>query len=95
MAFTPEQFQAIIQSLTGKIGGDRACPMCGHNTWTVNDGLVLLTLQPPTPGAVMLGGITLPNVTITCKTCGNTVLFNVFTLGLAEMFGIMPTEGSK
>ena len=95
--FTPEQNQQIIQQIKAKIGPNRLCPMCGGSSWFMNDGLALLPLQQPRPGTFAIGGNSLPNITLTCATCGNTVLFNAFVLGVADILGITPAkpEGSK
>jgi hypothetical protein len=96
-AFTPEQSQEILQKINQKLGGPPTCPMCHHNVWQLSDGIVLLTLQSPASGGIQLGGKSLPGVPLICSTCGNTVLLNVFMLGVAEKLGILPSapEGSK
>lgn len=96
MAFTPEQKREIIRVFTSKTLANAPCLMCGTNNWILNDGLVFFHLQTPQELQLGVRGPALPNLAISCSTCGNTMFFNVFTLGLGNLLGLIPrtTEGS-
>ena len=106
MAFTPAQQQAIIGAFTAKTGNQAKCPGCGKDSFTLGQGIVYLQLsdivQPnPLMGLTMkFGGPSLPSIPVICATCGNTQLYNVFVLGVAQALGIQQApliveEGSK
>jgi len=55
--------------------GNKACPMCGQNNWTVSDNL--FELREFQGGNIILGsGPIIPVFPVTCNNCGNTVLVN-------------------
>ena len=62
--------------------GNRLCPVCGHNSWTVSDELV--EIRPFKGGAMVLGGALFPLMVVTCTTCGHTLLFNAVVVGLVQ-----------
>ena len=89
MALSPEQNAAILAKLQEKVKRPR-CALCGSETWSVNDGgIVMLPLQDSFEGRVLRGPAS-PSVLIVCTNCGNTHLLNVFILGVADALGIKP-----
>lgn len=71
---------------------DRPCPMCGQNSWSVQQGVfALLELRekevaigssspPPDRPAPQV----VPVVPVVCKSCGNTVLINAIVADIIE-----------
>jgi len=109
-AFTQQQASAIIKAFTDKTSGRARCPGCGRDSFVLGDGIVYLPLHPthrtPTAMELLSGETQLPSIPIVCATCGNTQLYNVFSLGLGEVLGLRakaqdyqftptPTEGSR
>jgi|GEM_PF-3432873 hypothetical protein len=96
MAFSQDQHEIIMRAIKTKTamfaGG---CTFCRQNTWTLADGLVVVSLLPgpPVPHFPM-EYVTpppyLPTVALVCSTCGHTELFNLMTLGLGAIVGILP-----
>ena len=85
MSFTADQQAKALAALTAKA---KPCPTCGHNNWTMGPSMVLLpTYEPSSPPTFGVGH---PCLTLVCSKCGNTVLFNVYVLGLAEVMGLPP-----
>src|SRR5271154_6822792 len=85
--------QRVIQSILERIPqGLPACTMCGKKTgYGIADGVVHLILTP-FGTAPALGGVarTQPCITLTCNTCGHTVLMNLLILGLGDLTAILP-----
>jgi hypothetical protein len=50
---------------------------------------VVMTLQTD-PGAMVIGGPSIPAVALTCSTCGYVALFNLLVLGLADLVQTEP-----
>src|SRR6185312_7487639 len=109
-AFTQEQSAAIIKAFTEKTRGRARCSGCQQNNFVLGDGIVYLPLhpshRPPTLAEMMSGETQLPSIPIVCATCGNTQLYNVFSLGLGAVLGLRakatnyqftptPVEGSR
>lgn len=98
MAFAPEVFQRIEQTLREKriLGGKEdergwPCWFCGDSRWTLADGFVTLLLSyganPFQPS-----GDRLPSLALVCGNCGNTVLLNLVVLGLEDLVGAFPAH---
>lgn len=66
--------QNAIRHLQNK-WGNKPCPMCAHNNWTVSDKL--FELREFQAGNIVLGAVPIiPVFPVTCNNCGNTVLVN-------------------
>ena len=91
MALTPEQQELVITRLNERIKGQFRCPASNDSNWAVQDHLSRI---PATDNlnVNVLGGPTYPCVVVICNTCGYTALFNLYTLGLGEEFGLSPAE---
>ena len=87
MAFTAEQDLAVKTALNKFL---KACPICGNNSWVLPQYVYFVPLR----GTVESGQ---PCVSAVCATCGAVQWFNVFTLGVADKFGITaaPAEAVK
>lgn len=84
MPFTQEQLTAVMGALQKR--PTMRCVVCGQQSWNVNSDLVLLqTVQVGIPLMVATGA---PSVAVICTVCGNTLLFNVFALGVGDIFGL-------
>jgi hypothetical protein len=62
--------------------GDKRCPICKSNDWSISDRALELrewsripSLNPPSYKIVAM---------IQCSVCGNTIFINPFTAGLLE-----------
>ena len=92
MALTPEQRQLIGNALFEKAGlATLICPASGDTNWEVEDQLAQL-VATDNPNETRLGGVNFPEAVVICLTCGYTMMFNVFYLGIAEELGIPPAE---
>lgn len=61
----------------------KLCPMCGQNTWNIDDTMV----TPLTVGEnkdIHIGGKIIPLITITCMHCGNTVFVNPLVIDAVD-----------
>jgi hypothetical protein len=74
--------QRIIKRLTEKTGRARPCAVCGHESWTVEQHFIQLSVTD-NPLAVTLGGSGFPLQPIICQHCGNTQLINLLILGFS------------
>lgn len=89
MPFTEDEKQKILATIKAQVPKIGNCPVCGNSNWTLADGYIQLPVQDKL-GSVVLGGPVLPCVAIVCTNCGNTVLLNVFALGLKDMLEKKP-----
>jgi hypothetical protein len=80
---TQEQKQKFLDWLNERWVGDKNCPVCHHNRWTVSDDMVSPNTVAPN-GGVMLGGPSYPVVLLICKNCANTLSFNAPIMGIVE-----------
>ena len=56
------------------------CDVCGHNSWTISEHLVMPVAF--TPGVFSIGGPTYPHVMVTCTNCSQTKFFNAVLMKL-------------
>lgn len=61
----------------------KQCPMCGSNSWTIDDDMMTM-LGVGKDNSIQLGGKIIPVVTVTCNECGNTVLINPLAINCIE-----------
>lgn len=82
MAFTEEQEKAAKSAVDRHL---KACPLCGSKSFYLESDLYYL----PT---LRKNGVNLawgqPCLSVACKTCGHVMLFNVFYLGLGNLFNL-------
>ena len=83
-----DQAELVITAINEKLGGDLICPVSGDSHWELQENLAFIPAHKGVVGAPMY-----PTVVLLCETCGNTVLLNLFKLGLAEQFEIEPYPG--
>jgi len=90
--FTEEQRKAIEVAVNAQFAKSQGspCVVCHTRNWTVQGaGLVYVPVQKPgAPTILGPGSTTLPSLAVVCQTCGNTILLNIFILGLGEVFGL-------
>jgi len=79
MDFTRDQLELIRKRLRER-KATTACTVCGHSDWIVS-GIHMMSIGD-TPGGLVLGGASLPLISLTCKNCGNTLLMNLKVLEL-------------
>lgn len=86
MPIPGEDVLAIGAALKAKgVGSDSPCPLCGQRRLALNvGGFVTLTLSDQ-PLNIGLSGPGFPLAALVCQNCGNTMLLNLYTLGLTEM----------
>ena len=70
----------VLQHLEASWQGNKSCPVCTHNQWHFGDSVFQL-MEFVDGVALKVGGVVIPLIPLTCKTCGNTLLFNAIRLG--------------
>jgi len=62
----------------------KSCDSCSGHDWLLNDKV--FEMREFNMGTLVLGGqaSVFPVITVSCKQCGNTYLFNAILLGLIE-----------
>jgi hypothetical protein len=95
VALTNEQTNRVAEILRVKL--TEACPLCLTKRWTFDGNLVMLQTLPrrtflrPRP-TLLTGRLnpqsppTYPTLPVMCDNCGNTVLLNVYKLGIADLW---------
>ena len=94
LALTVEDRQKILDAINTKASGrEFLCPVTNDANWDIQAhyGLLLAADRPvdPFPRGEYN---TFPNAVLLCKSCGYSLMFNLFTLGLAEELGIQPAK---
>lgn len=63
--------------------GEKPCPMCGSNNWTVSDKIY--ELREFHDGNLVIGsGPIYPVIPVSCNNCGNSVFVNALISGAIE-----------
>jgi hypothetical protein len=83
MKLAKDQISLFLNRLEENWPDPKTCPVCRNTTWDTIDIVFELKgyeskSQPSTTPTIM------PVVPVTCKTCGNTVLFNLISMGVLE-----------
>ena len=73
--------QKVVAWLNRQWQGSKVCPICKNNNWSIGEKPVELRVFHG-KGDLVLGGPIYPLVSITCKVCGHTLLFNAIVAGL-------------
>ena len=90
MPITEAQQWAIVDALKSKMGERRTnCPISGDSNWQVQNKLANIPAADD-PNAIGLGDAAFPTAVLVCNTCGYTLFLNLYTLGIAEEFGLSP-----
>lgn len=87
MPLPEHQVKAILEALREKAP---ACPSCRHKKFNVPPELFFLMRFDPERKAVPGDGQ--PCVSAICENCGFVSLFNLFWLGIAPAFNLVPTS---
>lgn len=82
---TPEQDAAVKAHINKHFKG--GCPICQSTAFFLNPHV---SMVPQIGQAVIQSGQ--PVITVSCQTCGYAMFFNVFYMGLGELFGLKTTE---
>lgn len=94
LPLTIENQQKILNTINSKAAGRKfRCPVTNDADWQIQAhyGLILATDET---SELFTGGEynAFPNAVLICKSCGYSLMFNLFNLGLAEEFGIAPSK---
>jgi hypothetical protein len=81
---TLEQSKKITEAIGAK-APNLKCPACGHLAFGIEQEISYVLVGPPIARVA-------PCVMVTCQNCGHVLLFNVFTLGVADMLGIKKVD---
>ena len=74
--------EKAIAWLNERWQGNKLCPICTNNSWSVSDDLV--EIRPYKGGTLVVGGPLYPLMIVTCNTRGHTLLFNAIVAGLVH-----------
>lgn len=72
--------ERMVQWLNEKWVQAKTCPICTSNQWSVSEEP--LELRPFKRGGLVIGGPVYPLYSLTCRVCGNTLLFNAVVAGV-------------
>ena len=89
MSLTPEQFQALGDSLSEHATPDAVkCPLSGDSNWSIFSGGLVFLRVVDNPATGDPADSVVPLALVTCNTCGYTWLVNVVQLGLRSELGL-------
>jgi hypothetical protein len=86
MKLTPEQVDRLINALDQRWPDPKICPICKNTTWDTLDIVFELKGYTQDPESNEQPTV-MPLVPLTCKNCGNTILFNVIAAGILSSEG--------
>jgi hypothetical protein len=83
MKLTDAQHKQLLEHLKRTWKAPVSCPVCRANDWEVSPDIY--ELREFHGGSMVIGGSStiIPIAPVTCKTCGNTVLFNPLLAGIS------------
>jgi ribosomal protein S27AE len=86
VAIPPDVLDEILAALNERLDNKtRPCPICGQLAWGLEKGGFVTVVLTDKPLKLALGGKGLPLVVLGCQNCGNSVLINLYTLGLGDL----------
>lgn len=77
--------------LDQKWTGDRTCPICKVNSWTVTE---VMELRPFEGGGLVVGGGVFPIFQVICNNCGHAYTFNALVGKVVVEEPSAPLSGS-
>lgn len=77
----PAALARISTALGAKL--TQPCPACGGRSFSHGHGVITLPIDHPTPGNTSRAYPLLPAC---CNDCGCVMMFNVYTLGIADIW---------
>ena len=82
----------ILAALAERLKGRKiVCGLCGGTRWGV-EGAINLPVQNSVSSGLVIGGPSLPLVSLTCEICGNTEFLSIIRLIGKEKFEQMRTQ---
>jgi len=72
--------EKVVNWLNRQWQGAKVCPICKNNNWNISEKPV--ELREFHGGGFVVGGPVYPLISIICKICGYTLLFNAIVAGL-------------
>ena len=79
MNLSQEQKATFVRKLQQQ-GWGTNCPICKNSRWTISD--TIFELREFQGKGFHVGGAMYPVITLTCETCGNTIIFNAIIMGI-------------
>lgn len=77
---TQEQAGKVVAELDRR-KATNPCPRCGHKTYTLSSGIVMLPFQSPQAAPSVLAPQVLPCASVSCDNCGFLALHGLGALG--------------
>jgi len=84
MPIPPGDLAEILGVISQRFGGARLCPVCEKANLSLNDA-GFVTVQVVDRPLQFFAGRGYPCVSMVCVNCGNTVLLNLYNLGLSAL----------
>lgn len=95
MRLSEEQRKELVKKLYDLWKGARECPICQNTKWNISD--TVFEIREFYEGVVVGGKETgiQPVITITCETCGYTILLNAINLGFVNPSQVQQDKEDK
>ena len=91
---TESYTRMVVDAIQDKIGGHvLRCPVCQDTDWSVQEYLGVLPATDRFDDVQPLNdmSISFPLALLVCETCGYSMMFNLFALGVGEGLGLQQT----
>ena len=83
MHLDEEQQNKILEHLNKALSKPLKCPVCENSNWGITDEV--FEIRGFYEGDMQIGGgPTVPAIILTCKNCGNILLFNASQIGIVD-----------
>ena len=83
MKLTDEQLQIVIEKLQGFNPKGFICPVCGNHKWNLSNLIYEIKEFEKEEKNIGIKHV-IPFISLSCKNCSNTLLFNAIRLGIIE-----------
>ena len=83
MKLNKAQISAFLNILDEKWPDPKTCPVCQNTNWDTID-IVFELKGYESKSRPAVSPTIMPLVPVSCKTCGNTILFNLISMGVLD-----------
>ena len=92
MAMSADAQRRILEALSAKLPEWNACPICNVRDWELGDGFIIALVADYPMAEIAYAQRRLPSIGVICRNCGNTVIMNMYKLGLEDLLppGVPP-----
>lgn len=93
MPIDEQKLRVVLDAINAKVSPRPLnCPVTGDANWQLESLIALLPATEAPSSIGILSGPRFPLALLNCQTCGYTMMFNLVTLGLSDLFDMKVVE---